>query len=228
MTIWSIDQSMDRNRLTWGSHIDLNNALMDTFDVKGVVELGVGLYSTPIFRRCPRTLSIECDLGWYNKIVKDLSSTDNHKIIYHDIGGLPIQTKRWDVPKERREKNTQLYRDLDVTDYNFLFVDNHASLRRDALDILHHKFDIIVYHDCQNTNRLRPGHINHSYEKDPDVGDFVPHEDYIMIHDQTFTQWTGLLLHKSLMPQFDELRENFVKRVAQLDERLTPRLVVYL
>jgi len=216
---------------SWGSHIPVNAALCSTYNITGVIELGCGNFSTKVFRNyANKVLSIENDASWYDKVRKEFGEDENNKFILHTLGdGIRVHTKRWELTKEKIKEVENYYSNLNTDGYNFLFVDQYASTRRSALDVLHHKFDIIVYHDCQNNNPARPGHTNHSYEMDPDVGTFIPHEDYFMIHDKTMTngQWTGILIHKNLMQDFNDFLVTHQKMCSEFTNHKPCMDIVY-
>lgn len=208
-----------REKFDWGSHIPLNKSLLEIFDVSGVVELGIGHYSTGTFidSGVKKLLSIETDKSWIANIIKKYPEDDNHKYFYHETFDVLRGTPRWKVPKQTHEKNISLYKSLNTSEYNFLFVDNIASLRRDALEILHNKFDIVVFHDTQdhypNRPKVRQGSVNHSYANDPDLGTFKPGSDYAYIQDKSIPTNTSCLIRKNLMNKFYDLVEIHIRNM---------------
>jgi hypothetical protein len=198
----------DINR--WGSHVPINMSILKTFDIRGVLELGIGLNSTPFFfKYAPYVLAVETDLQWIERMRKSLTEDDNHKIVYHEVPEYIIRkTRRADLDPKDLKKASKFMNSLVNDKLNFLFIDCISSLRYEALTTMYKKFDVITFHDYQP-----PGITNH-YE-----GGFKPNSDYVMYRDETFIAHTGILIRKELEDKMDQLIQTHIEEVKKHSDR---------
>lgn len=196
---------MDNNQVRWSSHVPINKSILQTYDITGVLELGIGYYSTPMFfEHAKKVIAVETDLEWIEKIEKDLKTDENHQIIWHELPrGVVRQTRRRQVNEQTLLDARNFMLSLCTDDLNFLFIDCISSLRWEALTYLHEKFDVITFHDYQV-----PGIHNHYND-----GDLRISNEYEMFIDKTYMSHTGILLHKKLLNKLDELKSIHEKEV---------------
>jgi len=207
--------------LRWGSHVPTNISVLKSFQVTGVLELGAGLNSTPLFfDNCKNVISIENDLNWIDKLREEnlIKETENQKLVYHKLPEyINRSTHKRDIPKNILKESIDFYNSYITPEINFLFIDGYAGLRLEALEKLYKKFDIITYHDTEPK-------FDHCY----DYSLFKPSEDYIHMFDRTFPANVGILISKKYKDQIIEFEKNFIleaeKYASKFDSKYKPRL----
>jgi len=194
----------DFRTMRWGSHIPLNQSLIEAFPITGVLELGAGLYSTKMFfDLCPMVTSIENDLKWIQGLRSDpgIKEDDLHKIIHHDIpSNIKVSTLPSEIPNLVLDSAIRFYEAHMDQRMNFLFVDCYAGFRMPALNSLHHKFDIICYHDTEDKFKWQ-------YEYDQ----FKPSKDHLHFMDRTFDANSGYLISKELAHLITKFTDTYAK-----------------
>ena len=138
---------MEQNKIyEYSTHIPMLRAVMRDYKPLFVLELGIGLYSTPILCKSSY-LGIENNFDW---ILEIIGLYPEATVMHHrtDIG---VSTLLKDLNEEQKSKISEYYKSLIIPGIhpNFLFVDNYASFRTIAINELRDKFDLIAYHDCQ-------------------------------------------------------------------------------
>lgn len=190
--------------IRWGSHIPLNKALLQTFPITGVLELGAGFNSTPLFfDKLNYVVSIESDKEWITNLLKtaNLSISENKKILYHQVpNDITRSTLRPNISNTILNDAVNFYKCNSNKNLNYLFIDQYAGFRYDALQNMYDEYDIIAYHDVQEKNV----YAYESFTLNKNT------EYYRFIHT-SFAAYTGVLISKkfnSLMCSFfDELRK---------------------
>ena len=195
--------SKDAKRdLRWGSHVPLNQSILSSIPITGVLELGAGTNSTPLFfEKCEYVTSVESDKHWINKLINDqiVKETENCRLVYHSVpDSINRSTLRKDISKDVLDSAIELYTSLITPQTNFLFVDCYAGFRLEALEKLHEKFDVIVYDDVEPENEWC-----YSYDS------FNPNEKYIRLVDKTFLTHVGLLVSNKYEHLIDNLKASF-------------------
>jgi hypothetical protein len=133
----------------WGSNRPVIKTIMEHFIPKGVLELGVGKYSTPLLYSYNIPLvSIESDKAWIDEVKSLVPDRENFKLIHHDIG-IHFKTKYQDISNEVKNKCVEFYKKYITPDLEFLFVDHVSGLRASSILGLFDKFKFIVYHDAE-------------------------------------------------------------------------------
>lgn len=200
---------MRNQATTWGSHIPLNKAILDTFKITGVMELGSGLYSTSMFfKNSKNVISVETDQKWIEKVKEEIKETKNKRIVFQPTPkGITRSTRRNALTESQLAEARAFWLDLKTPKMNFLFIDCISSLRYEALIGIADQFDVVTFHDYQMAPGL-PGIANH-YNGQP----FVPPETHKMFIDATYVTRTGLLIKNELCSNIDALRENHAKEV---------------
>lgn len=191
----------ERWDLRWGSHVPLNASILKTFPITGVLELGAGLNSTPLFfKHAASAISVEADQAWINKLRNEklITETENHQIIHHEIPEPIIcSTRREVIPEQILENAGDFYKTLIDEKLNFLFIDCYSGFRLRALQSIHEHFDVVAYHDAH-----KGADRNHSYDL------FEPSDKFDWYMDETWLTHTGLLVSKELSSYVPELISN--------------------
>ena len=194
-----IDMNMD---IPCSSHQPLLKWL-STFDVKFILELGVGNYSTPIFHgyNFDRMISVENDADWIKAIESKFIAKQNYEIRLHDVGVDRMLYKR-QLSADQRAEFESYYQALgletaDQPKLKLLFVDQFTSVRMISMDILSAYFDIIVYHDCQ------PGYYGIDWYEYSFDEKFVGFNHYLLRSPQA---WTGCFIRKELGIDVDGIK----------------------
>lgn len=197
------------DKLTWGSHIPAHKALIDTYDIQGILELGAGLHSTSFFfNNCDNVISIETDKSWVKKLRTELKEDERHKLVLHEIPqNISRATRRRDITNEFLKDSVAFWKKNITKEINYLFIDSISCLRLEALEKLRNKFDIIVFHDA-NSKGLK----NHYNENILDK--LSKSTKYNLIIDKTYKQYTGILILKKF-GKLDEFEKNHKMRVKE-------------
>lgn len=201
---------------TWSSHVPVHRTLFElSKDIKGVVEIGAGLYSTPLFfELCKNVVSIETDKEWVDQLEDELTFGKKHRLIYHKIpDNIARPTRRHEVSQDFLDDSVLFWKKHIKKSDNYLFVDCISSLRFEAISRLQDQFDYVVFHDY-NPRGLK----NHYCD-----GSFEPNENFDMYVDQTYTQHTAFLVPKG----FDEekLQAEHAKQVQNFTPGKKAKLV---
>lgn len=207
--------------LRWGSHIPTNTSILKTFPINGILELGAGLNSTPLFfSNCNKVITIENDLDWINKLKNEnlITESENHKIIYHNLPkNITRSTHRNDISNNILRETIEFYKSNMTSDLNFLFVDGYAGLRLETLTHLHKSFDIITYHDAEPR-----------FDKDYDYSHFIPSKEYFQIFDRTFSAHVGILISKKFENLIPLFKENFKIEAEKYADKFNTEYKVFL
>lgn len=171
----------------WGSNRPVLKTIMEFFKPTGVLELGVGKYSTKLLYdyNIPLT-SIETDEAWINEVGDTLLPRDNFKLIHHPLG-IHFKTKYQDIGDKDKEKSVRFYTQYVEPNMEFLFIDHVSGLRAYTLVHMFGKFKYVAYHDAEpkqyknyNYHSLTPNKI----------------QNYYHILNNTPLVSTGILIHK--------------------------------
>jgi hypothetical protein len=191
--------SKDLERIVrWGSHVALHRAILNTFPIKGILELGAGLYSTKeFFNRDVKVVSIESDNNWIRQLRPLLSVDEKHKIIYHALDkNITRRTRYAMASKSVRGEAIKFYSSFISDDMNLLFIDQYAAFRLDSLQSLYHKFDVVTFHDVEPPD-------TYMYSL------FKNNENYIRFIDKTYLTHTGLLIKPCLESFIESFLESW-------------------
>lgn len=144
------------NNYEWSTHQPLLSGLLDTFKPNYILELGIGIYSTPIFVKYKpeELLCIDNDEEWLNKMLEEFKGGCN--ILLHKLDdNLGFHSFPRDLSVENKNHIVEYYGELSETIKEkslypkMLFVDNFTCCRTLAINTLCGVFDVIAYHDCQ-------------------------------------------------------------------------------
>jgi hypothetical protein len=145
----------------WSTHQPLLKALLEMYKPQFIVELGIGIYSTPILssHNCDEIISIENDEGWMKYICNISNFKPNHQILYHPLdSNITLSTFLKDISITEMLKIHNYYLSFKkiIKQKNIstklLFVDNFTCCRSIAINTLFDEFDIIVYHDSEGVD----------------------------------------------------------------------------
>ena len=189
MNQYDLPDSIQRD-LKYGSHIPLNTSMLKWFPVTGVLELGAGMNSTPMFfKEVDTVTSIENDKNWIKKLRNSnvLKEDETHKIIHHSLPGwVKRGMRKAEIPQEMKDESIEFFESHITEGMNLLFVDNYAGFRLESLQKLYKRFDIILYHDAELSCDSSYGYSEFS----PDSN------KYYHFRDETFLANTGFLIKK--------------------------------
>jgi hypothetical protein len=134
----------------WMTHQPLIRVVMEVFKPKFVLELGIGIYSTPLFHEYLQTeyLGIENNREWINEIEDQLGA----RIIYHELMDIEEGTTYNDLTMNQRKEIEAFYKRLIFPNLfpRLLFVDQYSSCRAISINTLKDQFDFIIYHDSES------------------------------------------------------------------------------
>lgn len=191
------------NRATWGSHVPVNNAILETTTITGVLELGIGYNSTPaLFESSPYVLGVENDLAWIEEMRNSgmIKEDENHKLIHHDLPGVTRSTRRDTLEEQHFANLESYYNNIYNSKIGMVFVDCYSSSRYTALRFFAKKnVDVITFHDYQLPTGLR-NHYNGGVE------DVVP-DNYSFYIDKTYVQHTGIWIRKDFEHDIEAIIE---------------------
>jgi len=132
-----------------GSHQPLIKAVMELYLPGFILELGVGLYSTPVFLNYKtKYMGVENDLTW----VDHMKEKYNINILHHNLPDVTIWNQLKDLTEAQRTNICLYYKNLKVLNIHprLLFVDQWASCRVLSINTIGNKFDLIIYHDSES------------------------------------------------------------------------------
>jgi len=130
------------------SHQPLIRATMEVYSPRFVLELGIGLYSTPLFCEYKTSLTgIDNSMEW----VSYMKERYSHEILFHSLGDKNINTRLSSLTLAQRHDIYNYYNTmiLPTARPNLLFVDQWASCRTLSINALSDKFDLVMYHDSE-------------------------------------------------------------------------------
>lgn len=179
---------------TMSTHVPVLKAVLECFEPTGILELGAGGESTPVFYEYGKKLvSIETDELWFSKIGKMLEPRKDFELIYHDIGH-GIHRKSRGILKEIINDCMLFYSKVlsEHAELNLLFIDHVTGLRASVLTKLFDRFDFVLYHDAEHS-----GYHYREFDK-------VDSSDYHRLMFKSFKVWTGILIHKKYEDRLNE------------------------
>jgi hypothetical protein len=146
------------------THIPLIKTILELYNPRFILELGIGRYSTPLFGEYVKSTGfqyrgIENDERWIADIKDKNPDLD---IVYHDMEGVPITSILKNISQYKQDIYGEYYGAQIIPEVSprLLFVDNYGSCRVIAINTLKDKFDFIIFHDCELA-----GAFEYSYDK---------------------------------------------------------------
>jgi hypothetical protein len=159
------------------THRPLIRLVLNSFSPKFVMELGIGWYSTLLFRDYCNAhpdrqyMGIENERKW---IIDIHAECQQLNIVHHDLGDAAAAVTWDDLSQYMKDTILSYYNELPIPENKprLLFVDNYRSCRAAAFNALKDKFDFVVIHDCElsgafynNYDRLDTSEFNSYYLK---------------------------------------------------------------
>lgn len=187
-----------KNEYEWSTHQPAIKAVMDLYAPKYVLELGCGVYSTPLFLGYDIVFKcIESNKAWID-IIK---GKYDFEPMYHE--GIDESTNYRKTNRDQREKICKFYESIEITGdpYRLLFVDQSPSCRLISINTLKRYFDIIIYHDCDAA-----GIEDNSY-------DLINRTDFNSYVLETPMTGTGIMIRKEIDAGIDKLNNAFMPHV---------------
>ena len=190
----------------WATHQPLIKALLELKKPQFVLELGIGMFSTPLFDGIAY-LGIENDAKWIAEVLKNSNQSAGKKTFMHHDIGVPSSRKFANLNKEQREGIVNYFLEVkqNLPDIrpSMLFVDSFVATRGIGMKLLQSKFDVIVFHDAQP----RSAHI-YDY---PELSGF---SKFYLTSEKA---WTGVYvrnlqkkeIQSTIRPYIDEFRTAF-------------------
>jgi hypothetical protein len=192
------------------THQPLIKLMAETYKPTFIMELGIGIYSTPLLMSFKaKKLFVESSLEWIEYMKPH---TKKEEVIYHAVKN---EHHGCAVPEPLAKEIKDYYKELSkrVPDgLNMLFVDNYSCCRTIAIQTLQNCFDIIVYHDCEPEGARVNG-----YKFD------LPNHDNFVLH--TPKTWAGCFINKRLNPNIKDLQN---KIMPILNDYLIENQIIYL
>ena len=178
----------------WRTHSPILKLITARLSPKLFVELGVGVYSSPIFLNLTdsKIILIDNSKEWLEVVRSNTTRTDNVDFLFHDLGTDVLGSTTYDELDTEKQQNIQHYysqlaEHVDSIDESIklLFVDNYTCVRSKAIELLSSKFDIIVYHDAEEEC------FEYSFDEISTNG----YSQYIF---KTPRSWTGILIKDNI------------------------------
>jgi ubiquinone/menaquinone biosynthesis C-methylase UbiE len=178
----------------WATHQPLIKAVMELYKPAFVLELGSGIYSTPLFLSYGvEFVTIENDKGWCQKIKDEYSIQP----ILHEIRGVHAGTGYNELTVEQRRDIFKYYRNLEVPEVKprLLFVDNYCACRLLSIDALSDRFDLIIYHDSESLVVNNFCEVDSRGFKTYTLETSGPHTTLMVREDKGFDELQGVIEH---------------------------------
>ena len=204
-----------QNTWDWKTHQPLIHLMMSEFHPELVLELGIGVNSTPLFLSYNplELICIENDRDWLSYMLLTYAFKENHQVLFHNTLD---ETK---ISEIQYIKNSEYYtylRDIIIVKKEtpkLLFVDNYACLRLLSITILGNSFDIIIHHDSQPGGSLSYAEYFKNFKETYDC--------YLL---KSSKNWTSCLINKQLQHNQEQLCEKILPIISKFcfDNGLTP------
>ncbi len=178
----------------WKTHQPMIRAAMELYTPKFVFELGIGVFSTPLFLEYKTEyIGLENDIEWLNYM------KDHYKFksIFQPLDdNITIGTRLFQLNPVQKARIFHYYENLKLpeTKPNLLFVDQWTCNRTISINALKDRFDIIIYHDCQPPN----GIIEYEYN-------LINFEGFNVYFLTNPANWTGIMIRKEIDKGFEAL-----------------------
>lgn len=172
------EEKRERKNRRYASHLPVLKYLFSKYDIRNVLELGMGNHSTTFFVKqdIDSLVSVETDLAWINTCKEKNGVSDKQIIVYRqDVNNFNHIT----------------------SEYDFGFVDCKPNNTRGACvnKLIEHGVDIIVMHDMEPQFRQGYGYNQISLTDDYELFIYKNKEPYRSWGDP----WTGVVMKKSLV-----------------------------
>jgi hypothetical protein len=181
----------------YGTHLPVLKAVVEVFQPRGVLELGAGKFSTPLFyRHVKKVITVETDETWIHEVGKLVQPREGFALIHHRVPRLTSKTRARAISQGTKNECVKYYEGIidRHPELDFLFIDHVSGLRSWTLFHLYTRFDFIVYHDAEEKG--------HGYERfsDFDNGEYF---HYVL---RAYIPHTGILIRKRFSPSMAEFQ----------------------
>ena len=134
-------KSLKQDSTVFSSFLPILNSVLDIFKFDFALELGPGIYSTPLLLNIDKTFHVENDKKWHELLKNSYNFNDNNILIHHKADFIDDYISFY---------NKAIY-EKRFDDYNLklLMVDHFRYARVEAINILGNQFDVILYHDSE-------------------------------------------------------------------------------
>lgn len=132
----------------WATHQPVIRAAMEIYKPEYILELGPGVYSTPVFLEYDSLYScIENDAAW----IIYLEEQFGIDVIHHDLGNITADITFDELNFEQKKEIINYYSAIKIPNEHprLLFVDQYCACRALSINTLRGEFDIIIYHDSE-------------------------------------------------------------------------------
>ncbi len=213
----------------WNTHQPLLKMLIEVIGPKLIVELGTGIFSSPIFFKsnAEKLFFIDNDEKWLEKIQKENISDSRCIFRFHNLGDKIIISTPVSDLKEVEFKKIQTYyvnfsKEIDLERHapKLLFVDHFRCARALAINSMFNSFDVIAYHDSQSPN----GTLHYQYFFDKEI-----YKKFNLFCLKTSTSWTHVFIRKTFHSLEKELFQKIQPHINNyIKENNLPEQSVYL
>lgn len=164
--------------VAWATHQPVIKSVLELYRPESVLELGVGIFSTPLFRGM-NYLGVETSKYWCDFI----SVKYEVPVLYHDLNsGIALERFYASLPYLKQGNN-------------LLFVDSAEGSRVTAINTLSKRYDIIIYHDCEP-------HLGYRVNQ----YDLIEPKGFVRYVLKTNLNWTGLMVRSEInLPELSEV-----------------------
>ncbi len=172
----------------YGTHRPVLQALLEVFQPHGVLELGAGTVSTPLFYDYGKKLiSIETNDQWIQALAGAFPDRENFTLIHHPLANISERTRIGAISKQVKDECVKFYAGVIARnpELDLLFIDHVSGLRACTLAALFPRFDFVVYHDAEDRG--------YGYDL-LEQHDTSSHYHFVL---QTLVPHTGFLIRKS-------------------------------
>jgi hypothetical protein len=181
----------------YGTHLPVLKSIVEVFQPRGVLELGAGKFSTPLFyHHVKKVVTVETDEKWIQEVAKLLAPRDGFALIHHSLPHLIPKTRIGAISQRTKNECVKYYQEIIERNpgLDFLFIDHISGLRAWTLFNLYKRFDYIVYHDAEDKG--------YGYEQFSgfDNGEFL---HYIL---RAYIPHTGILIRKKFSNSLTEFQ----------------------
>jgi len=186
------------NSFQWSSHQPLIRAAMELYVPKFVLELGIGIHSTPIFLEYnTKYLGIESNKNWIDHI---RGIYEGINVLHHDVGELTLDIHLKDLTEVQKSEIYFYYANIKIPDLkpNLLFMDQYISCRTIAINTISEKFDIVIYHDCEPA-----GIIAYDYN-------LINVKGFNTYYLKSSDSWTAIMINQEGDKCFNELQRTII------------------
>ncbi len=185
----------------YGTHLPVLRSIVEVFHPRGVLELGAGKFSTPMFYQSVKhVVTVESDAKWIEEVAKTLPPREGFSLVHYARPGISGRTRLNALSQRQKTEAVEYYQHLLAKNpgLDFLFIDHVSGLRAFTLAQLYDRFDFIVYHDAEEKG--------YGYEQFP----YEQSGMYFHYILQAYVPHTGFLIHKKFsarLPEFLRILE---------------------